>query len=76
MPNWKVFQVHLNDDIPRVGSGKRTVEADIGRKWVYVRRWTRYSGKALRKSRLTVHAWNALNPTPMENVDAIHHEDD
>ena len=73
MPDWRVFHVHLNDEIPRVGSGERHVEADVGKKWVYVRRHTNYAGKGgLRKSRLTVAHWNALNPVLMENMHAAH----
>lgn len=62
---WKVFRVHLNDEIPRVGSGERLVEADVGRKWVRVRRHSRFADTA-HSSRLGVNAWEALKPVPVD----------
>lgn len=61
MVDWRVFHVHLNNEIPRVGSGERLVEADVGTKWVRVRRHTRYA-KTAHTSRLRRSAWDALNP--------------
>lgn len=61
MSSWRVFNVTLKDEIPRVGSGERLVEAEVGTKWVRVRKHTRYAETA-HTSRLRRASWDALNP--------------
>jgi hypothetical protein len=43
---WKHYRIHAHDEVPRVGSGHRTVLAQVGRKWVRV------------KSRVDPAAWS------------------
>lgn len=50
---WKKYKVHLMDEMPRIGSGQRIVEARVGRKWVHVR-----FGK--KRARTTRNRWNEL----------------
>ena len=62
--NWRVFKVHLNDEIPLVGAGQRLVEAQVGHKWVYVRR---HPARINRKSRIRRALWDALEPKEEPN---------
>lgn len=56
---WKLFRVHLQDEIPGIGQGERLVEAQVGRKWAYVRR---HPVRMNRKHRVRLATWQALNP--------------
>jgi hypothetical protein len=35
---WKSYRIHANDEVRRIGSGRRTVLAMVGRKWVRIKR--------------------------------------
>ena len=52
---WKLYRLHLADELPRIGSGHRLAYATIGRKWVRVR--TRHGEGRCRVLR---SLWNAL----------------
>ena len=34
---WKSYRIHANDEVRRIGSGRRTVLAMVGRKWVRIK---------------------------------------
>jgi hypothetical protein len=57
---WPLFEVKLLDEVPRIGSGQRVVEAEIGRKWVRVRKHPDQLA-----SRISLAVWSALNPEPV-----------
>lgn len=49
----QTFEIHLADEIPRIGAGRRFVHVKIGYKWVYVR--TLY-----KKARVSRKKWNTI----------------
>lgn len=50
------YWIHLHDEAPLIGSGRRLVRATVGFKWVKVRNL--YSQRV----RLPLKTWLALNP--------------
>lgn len=56
------FVVHLQDEIPKIGSGRRIVTARIGRKWVYVK--DKYHSAKVKRS-----LWESLGPTEHETTE-------
>ena len=55
------FSVHLQDEIPKIGSGRRILSARVGRKWVYVR-------DLYHKARVKRSLWDSLNPSALEET--------
>lgn len=51
----------MNDEIGGLPCGQRIVEAEIGRKWVYVRE--RVGGG--HRHKVSVPVWNGLRPAPI-----------
>jgi hypothetical protein len=66
---WKLFHIHLQDEIPGIGQGQRRVEAQVGTKWVFVRRYYGTDhvnhSKARRKHKVRLALWQSINPTPI-----------
>ena len=53
---WKSYRIHANDEVSRIGSGRRTVLAMVGRKWVRIK--SRVSdGWA---QRVHINTWNKI----------------
>jgi hypothetical protein len=53
---WKSYRIHANDEVRRIGSGRRTVLAMVGRKWVRIK--SRVSdGWA---QRVHINTWNKI----------------
>ena len=53
---WKSYRIHANDEVRRIGSGRRTVLAMVGRKWVRIK--SRVSdGWA---QRVHINTWNII----------------
>ena len=34
---WRSYRIHANDEVSKIGSGRRTVLAMVGKKWVRVK---------------------------------------
>ena len=58
----KMYRIHLQDELRKIGSGHRTVLIKEGRVWVTVFDWT-----TLRHQRLKKSAWAALKPVLTAN---------
>ena len=50
--------VHLEDELPRIGSGLRLVEGQVGRKWVRLRSAT--SPTTTDRSRIHISIWRKI----------------
>lgn len=55
----QIYSVHLQDEMPRIGSGRRTVVVKVGRKWVYVRNNTN-DPLLIRKCKIKLNQWNTI----------------
>ena len=56
------FRGHFDDELwPAVASGNRTVEAQVGRKWVRVREEVRWPTN---RRRISKQVWEALHLEP------------
>lgn len=51
------FEVHLQDEVPRFGCGRRVVAVDMGRKWVHL-----WSPALNIKGRVPREMFKRLNP--------------
>ena len=66
---WAVFDVHLDNELPTIGSGRRAVVASVGRKWVRARAqmWaTEHQSVRIQKS-----VWDLTNPVEREGSQVI-----
>lgn len=52
---WNLYEVHLMNEVPALGQGLRTVEVQLGRKWVYLR-----GRLSRRKYRIRTKVWESL----------------
>jgi hypothetical protein len=59
---WQTFEVWLLDEVHSVGSGRRIVEALVGRTKVKVRDRQLPGQPAARSSKLDARVWNGLKP--------------
>jgi hypothetical protein len=59
---WQTFEVWLLDEVKTIGSGKRVVEALIGRTKVKVRDRQLPGFPAARSSKIDARVWNGLKP--------------
>jgi len=59
MPDF--FEVYLQDEVPKLGCGRRIVSAKLGRKWAYLACPTTGT-----RSRLNVDAFKALRPVKVK----------
>ena len=50
--------INLADEMPTIGCGWRLVEADVGRKWAYVKSAT--SPVPTNRTRVRVQVWNKI----------------
>lgn len=59
------FLVHLQDECPLVGCGRRIVSVEIGHKWVYLS-----VPYLTHRARMPRGIWDSLKATPMEDANA------
>ena len=57
----ELFDIHLADEVPAIGNGRRSVLAKEGRTWVTLLDWT-----TLRSGRISRARWESLRPTPCD----------
>ena len=53
---WSSYRIHANDEVSRIGSGRRTVLAMVGKKWVRVKSRVGESWA----QRVTLTTWNKI----------------
>lgn len=53
---WKSYRIHANDEVSKIGSGRRTVLAMVGKKWVRVKSRVGESWA----QRVTINTWNKI----------------
>jgi len=53
---WSNYRIHANDELRSIGSGRRTVLARVGRKWVRIK--SRVSGGWAQ--RVHINTWNKI----------------
>jgi hypothetical protein len=61
MPSFRKYWVELDDELPAIGSGFRTVEAYEGRKWTRVRLHANVNATRIRTSR-----WDMIPHVPVD----------
>ena len=62
--DWKLHWLHLNDELPRLGSGRRLIYLWEGRKWAHIISCD--SGKRMKVEKSIL---KTLKPKPMEDSD-------
>ncbi len=60
---WKSYRIHANDEVRRIGSGRRTVLAMVGRKWVRIKSRV---GEGWAQ-RVHINTWNKILMGKVEN---------
>ena len=58
------FRVHLQDECPVLGCGRRIVTAEVGHKWVYLT-----VPFHAQRSRIRRDQWDLMKAQPMEETD-------
>ena len=53
---WRSYRIHANDEVSKIGSGRRTVLAMVGKKWVRVKSRV---GEGWAQ-RVTINTWNKI----------------